>query len=127
MLLSRLEKEYGPKGLQPLALAWNDMAKMFVPDFVKEFKVTFPVGYADRNIVNSFLQNPPSESLHVPQIVFIDRKGTVRNIAANTEPLSERTVSSEGPVRAVLEINAGTAAKIGLKPGDKVHNPMFRN
>jgi uncharacterized membrane protein (UPF0127 family) len=68
------------------------------------------------------------KNTYIPlDMIFIDRNGTVRNIAVNTEPLSERTLTSEGPVRAVLEVNAGTAARIGLKPGDKVHNSIFRN
>jgi uncharacterized membrane protein (UPF0127 family) len=87
---------------------------------------------ADRGMLFDFEDDQPvsmwMRNTYIPlDMVFIDRKGTVRNIAANTEPLSERTVSSEGPVRAVLEINAGTSAKIGLKPGDKVRNGMFRN
>ena len=87
---------------------------------------------ANRGMLFDFEDDQPvsmwMKNTYIPlDMVFIDRKGTVRNIAANTEPLSERTVSSEGPVRAVLEINAGTSAKIGLKPGDKVRNGMFRN
>src|SRR3982751_4521354 len=52
-LLTQLQKEYGPRGFQPLAVAWNDMSKMLVPDFVKEFKGTFPVGCGDRHVVNN--------------------------------------------------------------------------
>jgi uncharacterized membrane protein (UPF0127 family) len=29
-------------------------------------------------------------------------------------------------VRAVLELNGGTAARLGLKPGDRLVHPMFR-
>jgi uncharacterized membrane protein (UPF0127 family) len=87
---------------------------------------------ADRGMLFDFESDQPvamwMKNTYIPlDMVFIDHSGTVRNIAANTEPLSERTLSSEGPVRAVLEINAGTSAKIGLKPGDKVRNSMFRN
>jgi uncharacterized protein len=60
-------------------------------------------------------------------MIFISRTGKVVNIAADTEPLSERVIASAGPVFAVLEVNAGTAASIGLKPGDTVHNEIFGN
>jgi uncharacterized membrane protein (UPF0127 family) len=53
-------------------------------------------------------------------MVFIRADGTIRRIAANTEPLSERTVPSGGPVRYVLEVIGGTARKLGIEPGDKV-------
>ena len=59
-------------------------------------------------------------------MIFIARNGTVTHVAADTEPLSERIISSNGPAYAVLEVNAGTSAKIGLKVGDRVQHPMFR-
>ena len=44
-------------------------------------------------------------------------------IAENTEPLSTRIISSDGPARYVVELVAGAARRIGLKPGDKVVHP----
>lgn len=59
-------------------------------------------------------------------MIFISRNGSVTHVAADTEPLSERIISSNGPAFAVLEVNAGIAAKIGLKVGDRVQHPMFK-
>ena len=58
-------------------------------------------------------------------MVFIAADGRVVRIAEATEPLSETTIPSGVPVAAVLEVVAGTADRIGLKPGDRVHHPMF--
>jgi uncharacterized membrane protein (UPF0127 family) len=58
-------------------------------------------------------------------MIFIAVDGRVAKVAEATEPLSETTISSDGPVAAVLEVVAGTAERIGLKPGDRVHHPMF--
>ena len=58
-------------------------------------------------------------------MIFIRANGTVARIEANTVPLSERTVPSGSPVRYVLEINAGRAAEIGLKPGDVVRHAII--
>jgi uncharacterized membrane protein (UPF0127 family) len=58
-------------------------------------------------------------------MVFIRADGTVHRIEARTEPFSERIISSEGPVSAVLEIAGGAAQRLGLKPGDKVVHPTF--
>jgi uncharacterized membrane protein (UPF0127 family) len=58
-------------------------------------------------------------------MLFINGDGTIRRIAENTEPLSERTISSGGPVRGVFEVIAGTAKKLGIKAGDKVAHPLF--
>ncbi len=58
-------------------------------------------------------------------MIFIRADGRIARIAENTEPLSRAIISSGGPVRAVLEVVAGTARKLGLAPGDKVAHPMF--
>lgn len=58
-------------------------------------------------------------------MVFIKADGTVHRIEANAEPLSERIISSNGPVVAVLELAGGAAARLGLKPGDRVRHPLF--
>jgi len=60
-------------------------------------------------------------------MVFIAADGTVRHVHANAVPLSTDTVPSRFPVRAVLEINGGSAALLGIKPGDKVKHPIFGN
>lgn len=58
-------------------------------------------------------------------MVFIRADGTVHRIEAKAEPFSERIISSEGPVAAVLEIAGGAAQRMGLRPGDKVVHPTF--
>ena len=58
-------------------------------------------------------------------MIFIDSDGTVKSIAPGAKPLSEDLIPSGGPVTGVLELNAGQAAAIGLKPGDKVKFPFF--
>ena len=60
-------------------------------------------------------------------MVFIAADGTVKHIHANAVPLSTESVPSRFPVRAVLEINGGSAALLGIKPGDKVRHPIFGN
>ena len=53
-------------------------------------------------------------------IVFITSEGLVANIAHRAQPLSLTPIESVAPVTAVLEIAAGTAARIGLVAGDRV-------
>jgi uncharacterized membrane protein (UPF0127 family) len=53
-------------------------------------------------------------------IIFIGADGRVRNIAERAKPLSDAPIPSDGPVAAVLELKAGEAARIGLRPGDPV-------
>lgn len=59
-------------------------------------------------------------------MVFIRSDGTIARIAPDTEPLSTKIISSNEPVLGVLELNAGTAAKLGIRPGDRVQHAMFK-
>jgi uncharacterized membrane protein (UPF0127 family) len=63
---------------------------------------------------------------YVPlDMIFIRADGTVHRIEAHTEPLSERIISSRGNVKAVLELAAGAAERLGLRPGDRVLHAHF--
>lgn len=67
------------------------------------------------------------QNTYIPlDMLFIKRDGTIGRIAANTEPLSTRTIPSGGPVLGVLEINGGEAAKRGIKAGDRVEHSLFK-
>ncbi|MGG7568306.1 DUF192 domain-containing protein [Rhodovulum sp. DZ06] len=58
-------------------------------------------------------------------LVFVDDSGTVVKIHENAVPFSERLMPSGEPVRAVLEINAGLSAALGLGPGTELRHPAF--
>jgi len=60
-------------------------------------------------------------------MVFIDARGTVVNVAANAPPLSEAPIPSDAPVLAVLELRGGRAAELGIQAGDRVHERIFGN
>jgi hypothetical protein len=53
-------------------------------------------------------------------MVFAAESGRVVNIARNTTPFSLRNIASAGPVRWVLELNAGAATRMGIAPGDRL-------
>ena len=58
-------------------------------------------------------------------MLFIDAQGRIINIAERTVPGSLAPVSAAGPARAVLELTAGTAFRLGIRPGDRVLHPIF--
>ena len=60
-------------------------------------------------------------------MLFISADGRVADIHERAVPLSEATIDSKVPVRAVLELNGGTVARLGIKPGDIVHHAVFGN
>ena len=86
---------------------------------------------ADRGMLFEFDADMPltfwmKDTVLSLDLIFVDSHGVVENVAANAEPMSESIIASAAPARAVLELNAGTAASIGLKPGDHVTHPFFK-
>jgi uncharacterized membrane protein (UPF0127 family) len=60
-------------------------------------------------------------------MIFINNNGTIRSIAENAVPRSLAVIDAGGPVRATLEVNAGTTAKLGIRVGDTVKQRIFGN
>jgi uncharacterized membrane protein (UPF0127 family) len=58
-------------------------------------------------------------------IVFIAADGTIESIFYGAKPHDETPMPSKGPVRAVLELNAGVVKLLGIEVGDRVEHPIF--
>lgn len=66
------------------------------------------------------------KNTYIPlDMIFIRANGVIGHIAENTTPLSEATISSNGPVKGVLEVIGGTAKRLGIAAGDRVEHPFF--
>jgi uncharacterized protein len=58
-------------------------------------------------------------------MLFVDAQGRIVNIHERAVPQSDAIIAAAAPVRAVIELNGGTAARLGIKPGDRVLFPIF--
>lgn len=94
------------------------MFRRYLPDdrgMLFDFKTEHPVQFWMKNT-------------YLPlDMIFISKAGKIVSIAENAEPLSEKLIPSGGPVLGVLEVNAGTVARIHAKPGDTVRASIFGN
>lgn len=67
------------------------------------------------------------KNTYIPlDMLFIGADGRIVKIAKNTKPLSLDRIPSEWPVRAVLELQAGSADRMGVLPGDRVLHSLFK-
>ena len=78
--------------------------------------------------------NPPEQSrfwmcntVVSLDMVFIRPDGTIDSIVENAVPFSLASVASKGPVRATLELAAGTVARLGIRVGDTARQRIFGN
>lgn len=102
-MITKLYKDLAPRGFQAIGVAFNEMAGMLVPDYVKDYQVGFPVGFSPRAPVLSYLriQTNPEERFVVPQIVLIDKKGNIRQ---QSPPLGDERLQDETYLRQQIEM-----------------------
>ncbi len=60
-------------------------------------------------------------------MLFVKENGRIVRIASGTTPLSEKVIPSGEPVRYVLELVAGTSAKLGIAEGDRLMGKAIGN
>lgn len=61
------------------------------------------------------------KNTYIPlDIAFARSDGSITNIAANTEPLSLKSISSTEAVSYVLELNAGTANRLSIDENSRL-------
>ena len=85
---------------------------------------------ADAGMLFDFHQAKPiamwmKNTLLPLDMIFITAEGRVAGVAERTIPQSQDIIPSPGAVLAVLEVNGGTASRLGLKAGDRVEYPLF--
>lgn len=99
--LNQLNQELGPRGLQPVAIAFNkgDTGTL-VNRMEQYFKLTFPVGYTDAENVDAFFGRSGNEKLNIPQIVVIDRNGMIR---AQNGAKYDQNLEKADSLRTMLE------------------------
>ena len=110
--LSKLQTEYGPKGLQVLGVAINPDPD--IQSFKRMYATAFPVGAATRDQAFSYLQQSiMSANFYVPQVVFIDRKGVIRAQHGGTDPFLG--AQQEANMRKMIEQLLGEPAAERLR------------
>ncbi len=99
-VFTQLAAEYGSKGFQPIDVAFNTMANLYVRDFVRDHHISYPVGFDSPENALGFLGFSVMERYAVPQIVWIDRDG---NIRSQTSVQPEMSLLQESYWRHMIE------------------------
>ena len=67
------------------------------------------------------------KNTYIPlDMLFMNQHGVIEYIAANATPLSEAIIGPSTPEYAVLELNGGACARLGIKVGDTVLHGSFK-
>ncbi|MEL8054855.1 MAG: DUF192 domain-containing protein [Pseudomonadota bacterium] len=127
-----------PMAVTPLSIETDDATYTFTVEIADD-QEEISFGLMERESMAAdagmlFDFNPPRDpqmfmknTLIPLDMLFISSDGTIEMIARNAVPGSLRTISAGIPVAAVLEINGGRAAELGIEPLDTVIHPLFGN
>lgn len=77
--------------------------------------------YEDERPVSFWMKN----TLIPLDLIFADSSGRIVQIAERAVPLSTALISSDSSVRAVLEVNGGTADRLKIAVGDRLIHPAL--
>jgi len=100
--LSKVQRDYGPRGLQVIASATEDMAAAALPGFLRQFDPPFPVGVNTTAEFIAYMQHPVMLQLYMPGLVFIDKNGMIVAQYEGRDAFLEET-SVEKNIRAKVE------------------------
>ncbi len=127
-MLTKLQQEFAGRGVVMVGTVFNDANAQMAAQFVREFQIGFPVGYASRDQVVSYLGLSVLDRWVVPQVAIIDKKGNVvaQSAATGTPELQDETYlrnfldklvkeSGTSASRAPAKTSAKTAAKSSAK------------
>lgn len=77
--------------------------------------------YPNNEMITMWMKNT-----YIPlDMIFINENGRITHIAERTVPMSTAIIRSNGPARAVLEVNGGTADRLRIAEGDRVLSAGF--
>lgn len=113
--MSGIQKDFSPNDLQIVEVAFDEMAS-YLPNFIAEFRPNFPVGSAPGPSIHEFMQHPTIQRFLVPQMMFIDRQGTIRSQHAAEEPMfgPEEAKLVKEEIEMMVKAPAPKAAKPAL-------------
>src|SRR6266446_3193912 len=124
-MLTKLQKEFAARGVVMIGTVFNDASGPLAAQFVKEFNIGFPVGWASRDSVTSYLGLSVMDRWVVPQVAILDRKGTIvaQSAATGTPELQDEVylrnfiekLLKEGATSGSTTSSAAPAAKAVAK------------
>jgi peroxiredoxin len=76
-IMEKVVKDFAKKGFKAVAVAVDQNPEPLVLDFAKNFKITYPLGWASIDDICKFLDLKP-EQLYVPAMMVFDKTGKVR-------------------------------------------------
>ena len=120
-MLTKLQQEFAGRGVTMIGTVFNDANAAMAAQFVKEFNIGFPVGFATREQVISYLGLSVMDRWVVPQVVILDKKGNIvaQSAATGTPELQDETYLRNFLDKLVKENSTSSSGAPAPKPAAK--------
>lgn len=99
-MVEKIYKDLGPKGFEPIDIAWNDNANLQIQPFAQQLGITFPMYWATYDPIMAYMGFSVMDRPVVPLVVVIDKKGMIR---AQSPPQGDPNLQDETKLRAMIE------------------------
>lgn len=99
--------------------AHRQLGLMYVKDMADDAGMLFV--YPKTQQISMWMKN----TVLSLDMLFVTADGRIANVVENTTPQSVKVIDSKGPVLGVIELKAGTAAKLHIRAGAIVSHPAF--
>lgn len=100
--INKLHDELGARGFQAIGIAFGPNASGANVNLIAQsLKLSYPLAYATKDDVDSFLLRGKDEILNIPQVVVIDRAGMIR--AQSGGKGGDPKLEAEDSLRALLD------------------------
>jgi len=119
--MNKLNAELGPRGFQAVAIAFpapgSDATGPLVGQLVDYLKLTYPVGYTNKERVDQYLERAETELLRIPQVVVIDREGMIRAQSGGREGNAQ--LENETYLRTFIENLLTPGPRASASPSER--------
>lgn len=115
-VIERLQRKYRARGLQAIAVAFNQDARSKLPGFVRNTNLTFPVAFASQLAVFQYLQLSVTKQYSVPFLAFVDRSGVLRaQFTGGDDFFRDTDVNMQSNIESLLKYGVPSARSAGLR------------
>ena len=99
-VLSKIQKDHGPRGLQVIGIAGNENAAYTVGPIADRYQLAFPLGFLDQDAIIKLTDIKKDDHPFVPIVMFVDSTGIVRVQYFGNDPVMKQ---QEKALRAIAE------------------------
>jgi peroxiredoxin len=116
--LNKLNSELGARGFQAVGIVFDppntpNGSEQLLASLVDYLKLTYPLGYATKDQVDSYLGRNENEILNIPQVVVIDREGMIRASSGGRggDPALENETSLRNLIEGLLKEHGASSSR----------------